>query len=669
MQIKRPTPAQTLVVVLLANLALGFFALRAFEAQMIALDYFSVSAKLRILRLILQILLVANLGLLALAFTPVRARMLAVAAALPRGLARLKGVNLLLFGALVVGFPWFVFSANGLYVEAFWARFWVFWLCALAGAALLHAARPSLPPLDAFLIAAVALATAHRAAVFLPEISTYPLSLGWSEVSRYYQASLYASERLYGMDLPLSITHPSRYMLQGLPFLLPGLPLWAHRAWQVFLWWSLTGLAAWGLARRLQLQSRGTHVLIAAWAFLYLMQGAIFYNLLVAIIILLWGFDSRRYGRSLVVVLLASAWAGFSRVNWTVVPGLLAACLYYLEVPVNERRFLPWPYFWRAFAFFVAGIVAAFSAYFGYIALSGNQDVRQFGSAFTSDLLWNRLLPSPSFPLGILPGILIVLAPLVALAVWGVRRQRAAWHPIRLLGLAAVGLALFVSGLVVSVKIGGGTNLHNMDASMLLVMIAGVYVLFGRNAAEPDAAVSAPIWPGGLLALAVMIPVALAVRTGGQWPERDHSAAQAAIADIDTRLARELRPRDEVLLISQRQLLIFDMLETDFALVPEYEQIFLMEMAISSNQAYLNQFYTDLHEQRFRFILSDRLFKREKSEDADSLAEENNAWLHNVVEPVLCAYYIEKTYSGINVQVLMPRAQMVCDVFNPRPDN
>lgn len=669
MQIERPTSIRALVVALLINLGLGLLALRAFETQMIALDYFTVSAKLRFLRLILQILLVGNLGLLALAFTPARARLLAGAAALARGLVRLKTVNLLLFAALVVGFPWFVFTANGLYVEPFWSRLWVFWIIALVGAFLLHAARPSLPPLDAFLIAAVALATAHRVAVFLPEISTYPLSLGWSEVSRYYQASLYASQRLYGMDLPLSITHPSRYMLQGIPFILPNLPLWAHRAWQVFLWWSLTGLAAWGLARRLQLKNRGTHVLIAAWGFLFLMQGAIFYNLLVSIIILLWGFDSRRYGRSLVVVLLASIWAGFSRVNWTVVPGLLAACLVYLEVPVNEKRFLPWPYFWRAFAFFVAGTAAAFAAYAAYINFSGNEDVSQFGSAFTSDLLWNRLWPSPSFPMGILPGILIVLAPLIALVVWGIRRQRGAWHPIRLLGLAAVALALFVSGLVVSVKIGGGTNLHNMDASMLLAMIAGAYVVFGRTAAEPDADAQSPAWPGWLLALAVVVPVALAVRTGGQWPERDHAAAQAAMADFDSRLARELRPRDEVLLISQRQLLIFDMLDTDFALVPEYEQIFLMEMAISSNEAYLNQFYTDLQEQRFRIILSDRLFKREKSEDADSLAEENNAWLHNVVEPVLCAYYIEKTYSGINMQVLMPRAQMVCDVFNPRPDN
>ncbi|MBI3158243.1 MAG: hypothetical protein HYZ26_01425 [Chloroflexi bacterium] len=665
---RRVAAAHFLTALLAVNLVLGVLALLSFQAQMTALDYFSVSAKLRLLRVALIGLLAANAVLLPLTFTRLGVSLLAGLRAVLELLSRLKAANLIGFAALLVGFPWLVFSEYGLYLEYPMPRLWVFWLFALAGAALLKAWRRGLEPLHALLASAVLLALAQRVAVFLPEVSAYPLSLGWSEVSRYYQASLYFSERIYGLDLPLSVTHPSRYMLQALPFIVPDLPLWAHRAWQVFLWWSLTGLTAALLARRLRLSSRALGLMLAAWAFLFMMQGAVFYNLLPAVIIVLWGFDPRRYGRSLAVVALASLWAGVSRINWTPVPGLLAASLMYVEAPTGQRRGIPWRYFWRSFSYFALGMASALAAYAGYISLSGNADVEQFGSAFTSDLLWNRLWPSPSFPLGILPGILLVSLPLLVAAIWAIRRQGRAWHAIRRLGLGSILLVLFGGGLVVSVKIGGGTNLHNLDAFMVLLMTGAAAILLGRSAAEPDAQPARLALPAGLLAAIVAVPVALGALTGGQWPLRDHARAWETVAEIDALTQIAAANGDEVLLISQRQLLTFDMLATDVRLVPEYEQIFLMEMAISNNEAYLRQFYTDLAEQRFALIFSDPLFRRIKSEEVDSLAEENNAWVQRIIEPVLCAYYIEKTYGEVGVQVLKPRAQLRCDVFHAHPD-
>src|SRR5438093_8257271 len=59
-------------------------------------------------------------------------------------------------------------------------------------------------------------------------VTNYPLSMRWSEGSRYYYASLYFSKWIYGESAPLSTLHPSRYLLQSIPFLIPGLSITVH---------------------------------------------------------------------------------------------------------------------------------------------------------------------------------------------------------------------------------------------------------------------------------------------------------------------------------------------------------------------------------------------------------------------------------------------------------
>jgi hypothetical protein len=295
--------------------------------------------------------------------------------------------------------------------------------------------------------------------------------------------------------------------------------------------------------------------------------------------------------------------------------------------------------------------------------LSGNESVDQFSSPFTSALLWNRLWPNPSFPLGIVPGILIVSLPLLILVVWKVSRALHEWHYFRLLGLATIGVVLLIGGLVVSVKIGGGTNLHNMDAFMVILMVVGVYLAFDRHAKEPDAGYQ-QAWeiPPFLLTLIVLVPIVFALGSGGSAKSPNTERAWEVIGLIDTRIERVLRDGGEVLFISQRQLLMFNMLASAPQLVPEYEQLFLMEMAISHNRPYLEQLYQDLESQRFDLIITDPIFLVEKVEGQDPLAAENNAWLEEVAQPVLCAYGYEKTYRDVGVQVLAPRPQIICDV-------
>ena len=60
-------------------------------------------------------------------------------------------------------------------------------------------------------------------------VTTDPFSIDYSETSRFYYGSLWLSQSLYGMKVPLSPWHATRYILMAIPYLIRGLPLWAHR--------------------------------------------------------------------------------------------------------------------------------------------------------------------------------------------------------------------------------------------------------------------------------------------------------------------------------------------------------------------------------------------------------------------------------------------------------
>ncbi|NLB71857.1 MAG: hypothetical protein GX797_07640, partial [Chloroflexi bacterium] len=90
----------------------------------------------------------------------------------------------------------------------------------------------------------------YRVGAFVNEVSSSPFSLGWSEGSRIYNASLFFSEKLYGKKFPLPVLHPSRYLMQSLPFLFNIDSIFIHRLWQVLLWVGMTSWASWLFAKK-----------------------------------------------------------------------------------------------------------------------------------------------------------------------------------------------------------------------------------------------------------------------------------------------------------------------------------------------------------------------------------------------------------------------------------
>jgi len=474
---------------------------------------------------------------------------------------------------------------------------------------------------------------------------------------------------VYGTTLPPSVLHPTRYLLQSLPFLIPNSSLMVHRLWQVILWIVSASLASWLLIRRLtpkgQKRPQIVSLCLLFWTFLFLFQGPIYYHLLFMVILILWGYDSTRFWRNLILVLIASMWAGISRINWLPVPGLLTASLYLLEVQVKGKPL--WRYIISPSIWVLAGTGLGYASQQAYQLWSGNP-LAWFGSSFSSNLLWYRLLPNQTFPMGILLSSVFVSLPLIGLMVLRLVNYWREYHIIRLVGLAGILFVLFVGGVVVSVKIGGGSNLHNLDAYLILLLVIACYIYFYRFI--PDYSVQkeeyllvgsasstnklAPTVEVVLIALALVFPLYFALSAGGAIPHRDFQAARDALQTLNSATQQAVNQGGEVLFISQRHLLTFDYIH-DVPLVPEDELVFLMEMAMSDNSSYLDAFHNDLRNQRFALIVSEPLTTQYQGK-SHSFGEENDAWVERVSEPILCYYEPTTQVEAAGVILYTPRA-------------
>jgi hypothetical protein len=509
--------------------------------------------------------------------------------------------------------------------------------------------NPSLTSRLAGMAASLSTAFVYQTALFLNPVRDFPFSIGWSEASRYYYASLFFDQKLYGLDLSPSVLHPTRYLMQSLPFLLEGIPLWGHRLWQALLWIVLSTMTAYCMTRRLRLKHLLSTVLTSMWIFLYLFRGPVYYHLLVSVIVVLAGFDRRKPWRSTGVIMIASAWAGISRINWFPVPAMLGIALYLLEQRQREIplwRYLTLPTLWS-----VLGLGTAFGTQALYMALSGNKP-EMFTSSFSSDLLWYRLWPNPTFRLGLVFSVLLVSFPLLWFITVRFLRNKGRWTFIRIFGLIAMLAVLFIGGLVVSVKIGGGSNLHNLDAYLVLLLLIAVYLYYDRFATE-EMDISSVVSYSWIRTLALLtIPIFFTLRGGSPLRLPSREDTRTALRQLYSTVSQAARD-GEVLFISERQLLLFED-DFDMNLVPSYEKVFFMEMVMSQNQSYLDQFYEDIQSQRFEAIVADPVFIVYK-ERHRSWAEENNVWVQFVSEPLLCYYQPHLTLDGMSVQVLYPR--------------
>jgi hypothetical protein len=631
-------------------------------------------------------------------------------------LSRLGAFNILLFLISIVAYPLIIYREPDFLLSSPLTQLALAWTITLIGSVWLRSLIDNREYLSKWiwleLIGAslLTLSMSYLIAVYCSEIYDYPFTLYWSETSRYYYGSLFLSKSIYGKSFPLPVLHPTQYLTHIFPYFLPKTSLLAHRAWHSFLWVALTLGTAISLSFRFPGSNNLRRWIFITWTFLFLLIGPVFYHLELALIVILLGFNQPRIKSptikkflSICALITASIWAGVSRVNWIPVPGFLAAVIILFEEPVESRSRLQealcekfkwnegilFRYAMKPVITVLIGSFIGLAAHLAYIPISGNP-AEYFLSSYTSNLLWYRLLPNPTYPLGILPALLLISLPLLSIIVIKLSQFRGgvqSWkllHPFRLLFTGAILLVLVTGGLMVSTKIGGGSNLHNMDAFLVFLLVVWAYSIFGqiapdvipdqksltimnnkmperqvllRNIASDSYIKSTTSWIFYISAgLVFFIPVIYALTLPKyQTAIPDEEKVNRALTKIQEFSQNAIIGKGEVLFITDRHLVTLNIVK-NVALVPEYEKVFLMEMAMAGNRKYMDAFYNDMKNQRFSVIITEPLYFEQKGRFI-RFGEENNVWVEKVARKIDCYYEAQRTFPEVNIQILTPREE------------
>ncbi len=477
-------------------------------------------------------------------------------------------------------------------------------------------------------------------------VTNYPFTLYWSEGNRFYDYSLVFGKNLYAYTGKVEMPYfsPGRYALWGVLFLWPGLPIWVHRLWNALL----STIPALIMGRLASQRIKDSHLRLGLtlWLALFLLQGPVYAPLLLAaILVLVFAFRPSPVVRGF-FVFITSLYAALSRWTWAVGSGVWGALIdLFLYYPQRKgtfiRRILP------AIIIAIIGVLpGALVSWRG--GLRGVQSL-----AFRQSLLWYRLLPNPTYPLGILLGITMATGPLVAVLVWLVVSRRWRLDGLQILAAASASLGLLCAGIVISAKIGGGGDLHNLDMYIIsLGLLAGlaIYALDKEGAIQPR---SWPCWVQVVLILLVFIPAYNAFRVGDYTELPTENIVQASLTTIQKQVTRAQRT-GEVLFMDQRQLLTFGYIQ-GVTLVPEYEKKFMMDQAMAGNITYFQKYYQDLTKKRFSLIITEPLDLRYRGEIEGNFSDENDAWVRWVSEPTLCFYEPAATIERVRIQLLVPR--------------
>lgn len=528
--------------------------------------------------------------------------------------------------------------------------------------------------LSMFLTGLVLIGGLHILAERLSQVNNYPFSMSWSEGNRMYIYSLQANRGLYTLADPdrLHLTVSGRNLLWGLPFLIPGLPIWVHRLWDALLWifpylglgWTLAGFA--GL-------KRWTRVLAAVWVWVFLFQGPVYAPLVLSAWLaaaVAWpnpaGFW--RWAMTALGTFAAGFYAALSRWTWLPGPatwGVMLALAGHAQAGGSDF----WPSAhsggWsgairRLFPAAVIGVAGLIGGLLANDKLFSPKALKS-STVFAQPLLWYRLLPNVNYPTGILIGLALAVLPVISLLLWlaFTRRWRLDWS--RAAAYLVGAIALLGGGIVASVKIGGGNNLHNLDLFLITVAILVAIILreVGWQTLSVDILhpfskprQGTPVLPQAALLLACLIPAWNAIRLGEPIQLPDEQTTTQALETLRTRVTKAQK-RGEVLFIDQRQLLAFGEIP-GITLVPEYEKKLMMDKAMAGDANYFAEFYGDLADRRFVMILTEPLFTNVQ-DVSYGFQEENNAWVHWVAEPLLCYYAPVETLTEVRTQLLVPR--------------
>jgi len=479
----------------------------------------------------------------------------------------------------------------------------------------------------------------------IPEITNYPFTTSWSESGRIFNAYQVYASLLTGQHISWPWLDPGRAILDGLALLLPSAQIWMERFWIDFLF--LLGSIATSLVIVREAISfsplrneRSNHKLVwllVLWGMFFLLQGPVYYHILLGVIAIPWFYNPKKPFLMLALVVAGSIWEGLCRVNWFLMPAFVAILLFLFTEPYpgkNLWRYMRWP-----LVYLGLGGLASFATYFIFIKATGFVipflDPRMHYAYFLY-----KLWPNNGFT-GLLPGITLICLPICSVVLYSIWKHKNQLHWLRLSAIAGILLLFFAGSTFVSLRAGGGYDLHNYDSLLLLLFMCGCF--FGLEAVKQDKPVQLekPVLANyGLLFSLMAVSILFAYHPAQPISSSKIDRSAAAIRQINALINQYAQPDHPVLFIDERQLLVYRMISETQIYVP-YDKIELMEMAMARNSAYSLKFSTDIEQQKFSLIISEVLPKWPKpftKNKFDPDWYENNVWVNVVSTPVL-AYY------------------------------
>ncbi|MBC7879007.1 MAG: hypothetical protein H7Y59_17685 [Anaerolineales bacterium] len=538
-------------------------------------------------------------------------------------------------------------------------------------------------------------------AVPFMNVTDYPFSLGWSEGNRMWDYSIMFGKDLYNYPADQKIVvllDTGRQFVGGLPFIIPGLTIGMERFWialTIIIPYLLLGLAVFHFVRK----DLKIWLLATLCVLIFLKQGPIHPPLVLCAVAVafLW---RRPLWLALPLIAITGYIAEGSRFTWVFAPGMWIGMLE-LAGAALQNNALSRNSWIRAISLGLAGMAGG---QFGQkIAglLAGNATAISTVSAATSvnsvvsqvsspsqPLLWYRLLPNETYGVGILIGLLIATAPLIIVLLYLIMSKKWVLNIWQALSIIGPLFAFLGVGIIVSTKIGGGGDLHNMDMFLIGLMFAGV-IAWQKGGWDWLTNIElSPAWVKVVLVLLLALPGLQALgdmrsfsfmediswlriltdapdnNTLDMYPSDE--TANSALAAIREEVAIAKSLGEEVLFMDQRQLLTFGYIPS-IPLIPEYEKKVLMNNALGSRANYFQGFYDELAEHRFTLIVSE-ILRTPIKDSSFQFGEENNAWVKWVANPILCYYEPKLTIKEVGVQLLVPKSKPVdCSSRLPLP--
>lgn len=559
-----------------------------------------------------------------------------------------------------------------------WIRIFLFSFAILFGAWILE--KENRVSFSSLIYSAITASAAFALLYQFHDVSSYPFSIGWSEGNRMWDYSILFGRALYNFpaDQPIpAYIDIGRQSLWGLIFLLPNVNIILMRIWNDFLFTIPCAILGWLLFKSQRKSSFVRWLCLGLWVMLFLMQGPIYTPLIIAAILIVLG---RRTPVWLSCLLTAAAgfYAVMSRSTWVAGPAFFAVLLSFIP-PEKTSAKKRWT---RSIAVGVSGFVGAIlymkrDFFGGLVGWTGSTEAIQaasdtsaaaaamtavppiftpawFGYYFSRQpLLWDRLWPNETFSTGIVLGLLLAVLPaFLILVIWLFQRHWAldCWQRILLIAGSAIFMGV---GIIISVKIGGGSNLHNLD----MFLIAFVIIIALAWDAGMGEWLIGMIQKNHIVSLivlaAILIPAYNALSNANPRALPRAETTADALEKVQTVVAEHAD--EDILFLDQRQLLTFGNVPA-IPLIPDYEKKWMMDEAMADNAEFFAPYIRDLKMHRFAVIISEPLHIKFQG-SGENFSEENDLFVKWVSLPTLCYYEPYETFAEQGVQILIPRAE------------